>query len=73
MLDFAAYISSQYRTSTLAHSALPDAPVQQHVAPRRLALPRPELRLRMSLALRRLADAIEPACGAHEPAAPGYG
>ena len=68
MLGYHVYQSVQLVTYDEARSALPEAPVR----------PEPErieravaIRARVSLSLRRLADAVEPAHDAFEPAPVG--
>jgi hypothetical protein len=70
MLEFTAFLAAQQQTRDAAHSALPDAPVRP--APARARVMPQEIRLRqqISLALRRLADLVEPAPSCPEPAIP---
>ncbi len=58
MLEFSTYIVAQQQTSQAAHSARPESPI--HSSPERRWRKAP--RQRLSASLRRLADAIDPAC-----------
>jgi hypothetical protein len=60
MIEFVAYLSAQQGTDDLARQALPDAPVRPDRKVRRAPALAP-VRAQLSLALRRLADRIEPA------------
>jgi hypothetical protein len=53
MDGFNAFLAAQSRTASVADSARPDSPI----VPDR---PRHDLRLRISMAIRRLADRIDP-------------
>jgi hypothetical protein len=62
MIDFVAYSTARQRTADEARAALPNAPVRSD----RGGTP---LRRRASVALRRLADRLEPAPDGSVPAA----
>jgi hypothetical protein len=64
MNGFDAYLAAQNRTANAANSALPDSPV----VPDR---PKRDPRLRISLAIRRLADRIDPMPVPTPPHTPG--
>jgi hypothetical protein len=59
MIHFIAYMQALERTAEYARGALPDAPVRPD-SPARLARRSVEMRPRLALALRSLADRVQP-------------
>ena len=68
-LDYIALVGATQQTDDLARSALPDSPVRPDAVTTQSALR--GLRYGLSLALRRLADALEPAPNRPAPAPDG--
>lgn len=64
MNGFVPFLDARSRTDEEARSALPDSPVQPDH-------PESELRLRISLAIHRLADRVDPMPASTRPGTPG--
>ena len=68
MVDIVTYMAAIHGTNSFVSEALPDAPIRPDPRRRSLTMGSALLRQRLSLLLRRLADAVEPAPVSCEPA-----
>ena len=73
MSDLVVFLAAQRLTSDLAYGARPDAPTRPETESAPLGAKLVPLRQRLSVGLRRLADAIEPAPKPRSPAATSCG
>jgi hypothetical protein len=60
MFEYVAYLAAQQQTLSHIHEASPVAPIRSHPVVTRVVVQPSQLRQQLSVALRRLADIIEP-------------